>query len=72
MSFLGCRKRPKNVNFMLKGRAFLRVFLALLLLSGIEAVGNNNFIKVLICESVPPVLLLVLVNAKDPFHIKPM
>ena len=56
---------------MLKGRAFLRVFLALLLLSGIEAVGNNNFIKVLICESVPPVAEHVLQDAKAQFDVKP-
>ena len=57
---------------MLKARGFLRVFLALLLISGVEAVGNNNSLKVLICQSVPPVVLQVLVKAKASFHVKPM
>ena len=39
---------------MLKGRGFLRVFLALLLLSGIEPVGKDSFLKVLLGEDVSP------------------
>ena len=46
------------------------MFLALLLISRIEAVGSNNFVKILICESVPPVVLQVFVKAKAPVHFK--
>ena len=54
---------------MLNGRVFLRVYLALLLISGIEAVGNNIFLKVLLDESVSPVVEHVLVDAKALFHV---
>ena len=46
------------------------MYLALLLFSGIEAVGNNNFLKVLLDESVPPVVEHVLVDAKALLHVK--
>ena len=55
---------------MLKGRGFLRVFLALFLLSGIDTEGNNNFLKVLLGECVPPVVENLLVHAKAPFNAK--
>ena len=55
---------------MLKGRGFLRVYFALLLLSGIEADGNNIFLKVLLNESVPPVVEHSLVDAKTLLHVK--
>ena len=63
------KKAKKNI-FMLKSRGFLRVYLALLLFSGIEADGNNNFLKVLLNESVPPVVEHVLVDAKALLHVK--
>ena len=55
---------------MLKGRVFLRVYLALFLFSGIEAVGKNIFLKVLLNERVSPVVEHGLVDAKALFHIK--
>ena len=57
---------------MLKGKGFLRVFLAFLLLSGIEAASKDNFLKVLLDEGVSPVVQHMLVDAKAPFHVKPM
>ena len=54
---------------MLKGKGFLRVFLAFLLLSGIEAVIKDNFLKVLLDEGVSPVVQHMLVDAKAPFHV---
>ena len=45
--------------------------LALLLLSGIETVGKDNFLKVLLGKGVFPVVQHMLVDAKAPFHANP-
>ena len=56
---------------MLKGKGFLKAFLAFLLLSGVEAVSKDNFLKVLLDEGVFPVVQHMLVDAKAPFHANP-